>query len=154
MSYETVVRDEVTRMGQHWLEVLRVGAPVDGGRWWERVPNEAYHLARGYRYHEKALDLHRLYIRWPAREVVRLMDAQAVELGEATAAMWFVEPGQSLRAAVQQAALCLWLGTGRVARAAATRRLPDGAPDVVELEDGPVRLGCAVWIPARYVVVV
>lgn len=156
MSDERVVRDEVTRFGQHWVEVMRMGARVEREAWVERIPVEALHLARWFERDEQGVGVWRLYLRWPAREMVRLEAWQAGELGVKEAAVWYIEEGQSLRNALENASACLWLARERLPGRCLAQALPAGAPGEVRLEDWPetvVKLETAVWAPKRFLVV-
>jgi hypothetical protein len=158
MSAESLVRDEVTRFGQHYLEVLRMGGRVERERWFGRVPNASWHLATTWEREEGGgLGVWRLHVWWPAREVVRLMDWQKAELGTDRAVMWYLEKGQNVRNGLENAAACLWLELGRWPGRAYLGQMPKGANERVELVDEPgvsVELCVLPWVPKGYMLVV
>jgi len=151
MSAETLVRDEVTMYGQHWLEVLRMGAPVDRDAWMDRVPVGARHLMKSWERHEKEMDIYRYYLWWPVRELVRVkLDGTVKEV-----VVWFIEPGQTIRNAAINAAAEMWLERERWPEMLWLWHVPDGAPKRVPLDVPEVELEVqeAVWAPKGYVVV-
>lgn len=156
MSLETLVRDEVTGYGQHWVEVLRMGARVERGRWVERVPVAAWHLAACWERQEQPLDVYRFMLWWPAREMVRLDERAERVTGLKEIVLWYIEPGQTVRSAVYNAAATWWLERecwpGRVYLG----QLPSGAPNSVRLEDYPeveLELVGVPWTPRHYLAV-
>lgn len=153
MADESIVRDEVTRYGQHWLEVIRMGQPVDLAAWWDRVPLASLHLAKQMKYYEQKLDVHRVHLWWPAREPVRM-----VENGKnvVNAVLWFIEPGDTVRCAAYNAAAEYWLRFETWPSSLLLRVLPKGAPDRLCLPDEPnVQLSISIspLAPASYVLV-
>jgi hypothetical protein len=171
MSAESLVRDEVTRFGQHWVEVMRMGGRVERERWLGRAPNASWHLVKAWEREEgNGLGVWRLYVWWPAREVVRLsgrlLDTSPpgplpYERGggrdEVQAVLWFLEKGQNVRNGLENAAACMWLELGRWPGRAYLGQMPKGAEERVELVDEPgvaVELGVLPWVPKGYVLVV
>lgn len=149
MSAETLVRDDITRCGQHWIEVLRMGQPVDVNNWIERVPLAVRHLMKSWQRHETALDVYRLYMHWPVRELVR------VKIGDVDkeVVVWCIEPGQTIRGASLNAAAELWMERGRWPEHLWLWKVPEGAPKMVELPEGSMEVMEAQWAPTGYVVV-
>lgn len=165
MNSETVVRNEVTGWGQHWVEVLRMGAEVNRERWLEAapqgaVPAEAMHLVRWGMRHEAGMDVWRLLMRWPAREWVKLDEQLAKEVGRSEVVLWYIED-QTIREAAARAA---WVWRRRRAEDGAkpervlVAKLPSGAPGEFELEELEkpvrVRMEAAAWVPKGYLVMV
>lgn len=155
MNGETVVRNEVTAFGQHWVEVMRMGAPVEAGRWMEAAPVEAMHLVRRWARHEAGVDIHRLYMWWPAREWMKLTAPVAKLAGTEAVVLWYIED-QTLREAAARAAW-VWRRRRKCEPARVlVAKLPTGAPETFGLDDCPeviVRLERAAWVPRGYLVI-
>jgi hypothetical protein len=156
---EVLVRDEVTRYGQHWMEILCMEGSVDRDRWIEQVPFAALHLAKMGERHEAALGTHRLYLWWPAREVVRLDKHLAAKLGTNEAVLWYIDAkmGETIRSATYNAAAEFWCCCHKQwPDRVFIQKRPVGAPDRFHLVDCPevcLTVEEAVWVPKGFVLV-
>lgn len=154
---EKLVRDEVTRTGQHWIEVMRMGKKVEAEKWTTRAPLEVEGLVHAFERHEKALDVWRLYVRWPAREVVKVAGAADIKGEEAV--LWYLDKGQTVRNGMENAAATWWLRTGTWPTTGWMWTEPPQNKMVLEdatrLEGRELCLDlrCGLWVPKGYVLV-
>lgn len=151
----TVMRDEVSSYGQHWLEAMAMGRRPELAHWLERVPQASEHLARWRYYYEPTLDAWRLLVWWPAREFVRLGEKSARDFGTDSAVLWYLD-GARVRDGLNNAAALMWLHGQRLPGRIYLRSV-NGMPKQTELVDWPgkmVEICLAEWVPQGYLLAV
>ena len=156
MAEEVLVENAISSYGLRRVHVMQMGKPVAARRWLSLVPDEAKHLANGFRWFEEDLDIYHLCLVWHAREPMNLTDGEQ----QFEVVLWFVDVknGENLRFGVDLAAIIFERHYARQPELAVVRRLPENAPGWLTTEGGAgfapvkVRLAEDVRIPERFVV--
>ena len=151
MSEETLLVNDMTPYGLRRMHIIRMGAPVEKGRWVEQTPLEARELLEAFEQEDKTLGIWHLWLVWNARERVRLHGAPGLEDGKVVL-WWALGRGQALRESIRYAAVAYLGWFEKWPEVVKVRKLPKGAPEEVELYEDEnecvkARLVEAQWAP-------
>jgi hypothetical protein len=156
MDIESLVENSLSRLGLRTLHVIRYGAAVDVDQWLGEVPGEAAGTVKVVRTCEEELGIHHAYIHWNAREMVEFQGAP-VRYG----VLWYIAHGERMRDAIEFASCLYRTLTGVYPRTIWAEKVPEGAPEVFELEGfekdrgsllpAQVSLKEGWWVPQRYI---
>lgn len=154
-SEDTIIQDDLTRLGLRRLHVMRMGEPVKVESHILRVPLPSIHTLVETEWEEKDLGMFHLLLCWKVREVVKI-HAQGTD--REVVAWWIdMEAGDTIRKAADDAccyfsAMFTWLPTvAAVSKIPAKQEkktgwLDEPFQDVNFVEEPWVPKGCVmVW---------
>lgn len=127
---EQVLEDSVSRYGLRRVHVIGFDGPLDAVPWIEaHVPGDALQLVKVHYQEEVEIGVYHMTMVWNAREMIEF-EAGPVRFG----ALWFIAKGERMGEAMDMAATLFRLRVGVYPSAVWAARLPDGAPEAVEVE--------------------
>ena len=166
---EKVISDLIFWTGLHRVELIRFGRPVDeDAAVKELVPDVSQESITMFDWIEdpEGLKLHHLFVNWKERGAVDFSQIREVQEGAGASPartmpnfgiLWWIAPGESLSFSADVAATVHKRSFGCMPSAAWVRRLPAGAPNVIEVGEGDdhvmLELRVGEWVPERFVVV-
>lgn len=99
MVEAAILTNDVTRQGLRRLELMQMGAAVDGEMWAGALPPFADETLKLHRTYEAGLDVHHLWLTWRPREVVH-----NILPGLTAGVCWWIGEGQRISEALEAAA--------------------------------------------------